>query len=336
MTSEEFLFAPFRSGVLNWPGQGDKTLFLNAFSCPDLRKIGGEKTLQSFSFRQTKTLEKSGFSCGPVPEGRFDAVFLAAPRQMEELRAALAGGLERLREGGLFLCAAPKNAGGQRLAGLLKEAGLAPTVISESHAKIVFAHKKSAINTEIIAAWKTAGARQNAPTNYVSQPGLFAWDRVDTGSALLAAHLPSSLSGKGVDFGCGYGFLSCYALRHCQNIENLTAIDDDWRAVSCCTENMAQTPNPGRGVARWGDATDSGLSGLDFVLMNPPFHESRPAQVQLGQSFIMAAAAALRPGGDLWMVSNAHLPYENALHSGFSSVRRVAEENGYKIHHAVR
>lgn len=336
MTSDNALFAPFRSGALPWPKQGGKTLFLNAFPCPELSQIGGEAVLQSFSFRRTKALEKSGFSCTPAPEGAFDSVLLAAPRQMEELRAALAEGLERLQAGGLFLCAAPKNAGGQRLAGLLKEAGLAPLVVSESHAKIVFAHKERAIHTEIIAAWRTTGARKKAPTDYVSQPGLFAWDRIDAGSALLSAHLPPPLSGKGVDFGCGYGFLTCHALRHCQNIESLIALDDDWRAVSCCGDNIAQAPNPGRGAARWGDATKSGLSGLDFVIMNPPFHESRPAQAQLGQSFILAAAGALRPGGDLWMVSNAHLPYEQALSSAFSSVRRVVEENGYKIHHAIR
>lgn len=336
MTSDEFLFAPFQSGILDWPGKDDRTLFLNAFSCQSLKKTGGEKTLQSFSFRRTRALENAGFSCAPEPEGVFDIALLDAPRQMDALRAALADGLEKLRPDGIFVCAAPKNAGGQRLGGLLKEAGLAPTVLSESHAKIVFVRKNAGMNTETLAVWKSAGARQKAPMGYVSQPGLFAWDRIDAGSALLTAHLPPSLSGRGVDFGCGYGFLSCYALRRCQNIESLIALDDDWRAVSCCTENMAQAPNPGRGAARWADATASGLSGLDFVLMNPPFHESRPAQAQLGQSFIAAAAAALRPGGELWMVSNTHLPYENIIRNSFATVRRVTEEGGYRIHHATR
>ena len=45
-----------------------------------------------------------------------------------------------------------------------------------------------------------------------SQPGVFAWDRVDPGTALLAQVLPS-LKGAGADLGCGFGALSLVALR---------------------------------------------------------------------------------------------------------------------------
>ena len=40
-----------------------------------------------------------------------------------------------------------------------------------------------------------------------SQPGVFSWNRIDPGSALLAQTLPA-LSGKGADFGCGVGYLA--------------------------------------------------------------------------------------------------------------------------------
>ena len=39
-----------------------------------------------------------------------------------------------------------------------------------------------------------------------SQPGVFAWDRIDPGSALLAEHLPA-MKGEGVDLGAGSGEL---------------------------------------------------------------------------------------------------------------------------------
>ena len=47
--------------------------------------------------------------------------------------------------------------------------------------------------------------------------------------------------------------------------------------------------------------------------------------------FIDVAADALLPGGALWLVANAHLPYETSLASRFDAVRVVASARGYKV-----
>ncbi|MCB7212868.1 methyltransferase, partial [Lactiplantibacillus plantarum] len=43
---------------------------------------------------------------------------------------------------------------------------------------------------------------------FLSRPGVFAWDRIDPASALLAEHLPADLAGRAADLGAGYGYLS--------------------------------------------------------------------------------------------------------------------------------
>ena len=62
-----------------------------------------------------------------------------------------------------------------------------------------------------------------------SQPGIFAWDRIDPGSALLAEHLPP-MKGEGVDLGCGYGALATVALRS-STVTKLKLVDIDRRAI---------------------------------------------------------------------------------------------------------
>ena len=52
---------------------------------------------------------------------------------------------------------------------------------------------------------------------------------------------------------------------------------------------------------------------MDAVVMNPPFHEGRKADPELGQAFIEAAAGMLGAKGKLYMVANRHLPYEETL-----------------------
>ena len=73
-------------------------------------------------------------------------------------------------------------------------------------------------------------------------------------------------------------------------------------------------------------AGDNGLTNLDFVVMNPPFHEGGIENQALGQGFIKRAAQVLRTGGWCWLTANRHLPYEAILKPLFRDVTIVAEE----------
>ena len=70
--------------------------------------------------------------------------------------------------------------------------------------------------------------------------------------------------------------------------------------------------------------------------MNPPFHDGRDADPLLGIKFITQAAASLRTGGELWLVANKHLPYENLMRDCFEETRTVIEKDGFKVLHGRR
>ncbi len=71
-------------------------------------------------------------------------------------------------------------------------------------------------------------------------------------------------------------------------------------------------------------------------MSNPPFHDGGAEDQALGKIFIQRAADSLRSGGTLWLVANAHLPYEATLRERFRSVETVAQEGGYKVFEARR
>ena len=73
------------------------------------------------------------------------------------------------------------------------------------------------------------------------------------------------------------------------------------------------------------------LSSLDFVVMNPPFHDGGEEDRGLGQAFVRRAAAALRRGGALRLVANIGLPYEATLAESFDQLRRLEQSGGYKV-----
>jgi 16S rRNA (guanine1207-N2)-methyltransferase len=224
---------------------------------------------------------------------------------------------------------APKDRGGQRLPKELAEFGCAADQTSRRHHRICTVVRPAQLAglDEAIAA----GGPQVPPAlGLWSQPGVFSWDRPDHGSRMLTRHLPV-LAGIGADLGCGVGLLALKALESA-SVRRLSLIDIDRRAIDVARRNVA---DPRADIA-WGDVRQSTFQDLDFVIMNPPFHDGGAEDRSLGGAFIRRAAASLRPGGVCWLVANRHLPYETHLKTLFASARLVEQGNGFKIYEARR
>lgn len=335
----ETLFFPFRSSALALPGAGTRAVFLGASPCPDLEGFSPAPVLQTCSKAAADALAARGHEVlSEVEEdGAFDLALILAPKQAQEAKYIIARGVALLRPGGLLLCAAANHAGGPRLAGTVAEAGLEPEVLSKNKGRVVWAEKTTGIKADVIEAWRRGGEMQPVCGGaFVSQPGIFCWDRIDEGSALLAENLPQDFKGRGADFGCGYGFLAAHLLQQNPDVKALYCIDDDRRAVEACRRNTERFK--GRAERLWHDlrGPHAALKNLDFVVMNPPFHSGKALDIALGRAMIGTAASALRPGGQLWMVANSGLPYEPVLQQGFSACRKIFEGRGYKIYCAEK
>ncbi len=264
-----------------------------------------------------------------APASLDEAVILAPPGVIER-RHVLAQALRSLKVGGRLDVMAPKHKGGSRLGKELKQFGLEFAETAKAHHRRCQAARPAALSglDEAVIA---GGLRRIEALDAWSQPGIFAWDRVDPGTALLIEHLPP-LSGQGADLGCGWGALGRAVLAS-PRVEALMLVDLDRRAVEAAQRNIDDP----RAVFDWADARTLPTSGgLDFVVSNPPFHDGGAEDRRLGQAFIGKAAAMLRKGGALWLVANRHLPYERSLGEAFARVRPVAERDGYKLFEATR
>lgn len=258
----------------------------------------------------------------------FSAILLAPPVTIER-RYTLALALQALAPGGSLTALAPKEKGGLRLAKELTAFGCAVSEEGRRHHRICRLHRPETL-IGLDEAIEDGALRQLDDLGLWSQPGLFSWNRLDPGSALLLQHLPA-LSGRGADFGCGYGVLARAVLAS-PKVASLSLIDSDRRAIEAARRNIADA----RAAFHWADlrAADCGLSRLDFVVTNPPFHDGGAEDRALGKAFIARAAEILRPGGSLWLTANRHLPYEASLRDSFRSLTPIAEEGGYKLFEA--
>lgn len=279
---------------------------------------------------QTSPLIPGSTPIESVPDGSVDEVMIYAPPGVLERRYVLAQALRALKVGGRLDVMAFKDKGGSRLKKELLSFGVEVGETAKAHHRRCIVIRPEGV-TGLDAAIADGAPRIVRGLEAWSQPGVFAWDRIDAGSALLAEHLPA-LKGAGVDLGCGYGALATVALRS-PGVTSLRLIDLDRRAVEAARKNIEDP----RASVEWADVRTMTADGdLNFVISNPPFHDGGAEDRRLGQAFIRKAAELLKKGGVAWIVANRHLPYEAELNAAFNRVRMVADAGGYKLFEAVK
>ena len=279
---------------------------------------------------QTSPLIPGSTALESLEAGSVDEAMIYAPPGVLERRYTLALALRALKVGGRLDVMAPKDKGGSRLKKELTAFGVEVGETAKAHHRRCVVIRPE-VMTGIDEAIAAGAMRKVEGLEAWSQPGVFAWDRIDAGSALLAQTMPP-LKGAGADLGCGYGALATVVLRS-PAVTSLRLVDVDRRAVEAARRNVEDQ----RAVFDWADTRALEATGdLDFIAMNPPFHDGGAEDRRLGQAFIKKAAEMLGKGGVLWLVANRHLPYEAELKAAFKQVTPAGDGGPYKLFECVK
>lgn len=329
------LFVPFETSALTLPADG-RVLFLRARAGLRLREMAQPGWLCEQSFLPfAGDLARNGLRVGePAVDERFPLVLVLPPRQRDEARALFARALTLVAAGGTVVASMPNNEGAKSgEADLAKLAGSVQHL--SKHKCRVFWAGAGTVDQDLLAAWLALDAPREISGGYISRPGLFAWDRIDRASALLAEHLPQDLHGRVADLGAGYGYLACQVVARCPRVEALDLYEAESRALEPARINLARAQSEcGRDIAvdvHWHDVTRGLPQRYDAIVSNPPFHQGRADLPELGRAFIASAADALLPDGRLLLVANRHLPYEALLDRRFGEVRTRVTQEGFKV-----
>lgn len=163
----------------------------------------------------------------------------------------------------------------------------------------------------------------------------FGGTKVDRGTRLLLGALDRvRLGPEAIDLGSGNGTIAAWLA---QRGARVIAIDES-RAACASTTATARA----NGVADLVDVRRSdGLDGVapasqELIVCNPPFHVGTAKDTSPALAMIEDAGRVLRPGGQLWLVFNAHLPYLPALRRHVGTTEVVARDPKFIVTRSVR
>ncbi len=312
----------FETGALAF----ERAFFLRAELSP-FRDVDAEQSFRPEYLR----LRKAGWSVVPrIESGAYRLGQLLLTKHKEENFANIARGWSLLAEGGTLVCSGSNDDGASSLERQVGKAFGLDGQLSKFHCRVFWLTRGDKAPPDY---WRELATLRPVEGGWLSQPGIFSWDRIDDGSALLARHLPDDLAGRIADFGCGWGYLTREVLAFSREVTRIDLIDAEHRAIEAAQANIADA----RASFHWLDlAQEAAPATYDAVVCNPPFHAGRASEPGLGQSMIAAAARALRPGGRFYMVANRGLPYEPQLKAHFASFETLTDNNKFRVSCAVR
>lgn len=164
---------------------------------------------------------------------------------------------------------------------------------------------------------------------FFSLPGVFSHGRLDEGTELLLANLPTTQAKKILDWGSGSGVIGCI-LAQLHPDAQIDMADVSALAVAATKKSIAA--NNLQNAHALPSAVFSHVpNAYDLIIANPPFHKGHDTHYGDSETFLLQAKQHLTEHGQLVIVANSFLHYEQFIEKGFGYVKTVAKTNKYKV-----
>lgn len=237
---------------------------------------------------------------------------------------------KKISRGGFIFTAGANDSGGKSASSLLKEFG---------------DPQKSAVRRKCTLFG--VSLEQNAATyqklqeitfkcggfeiKLMQDEAVFSKGRVDEGTSMLI----NALSRKrppaktALDLGCGCGVVGLSLKR--LGLKEVLSTDISASALALTKENA--TLNALEVEVKSADMLQ-GLGKFDLIAVNPPFHQGTAVEREMAINMIREAPKHLNEGGNLFLVGNSFLGYEEKLKEQFSSVVCLEKTSKFCVYQA--
>ncbi len=278
-----------------------------------------------------------GYEVPAGDTGTVDTLVIFAPKARETLsmQLNLAGML--LAEGGRLLLVGEKREGiagaARRLQALASDAYKAD---SARHCQVWVAHlpaqQKEAFEPRHWVRWHEVEVDHTA-VPVAGMPGIFSDGRLDQGTAhLLRTLAEAPVTGPVLDFACGAGVVGAWLQARFPDLGPVDGVDVQAQAVLCARLTYDRNQAAGRIIAS--DGLPADLGRYRTIVTNPPFHSGVRTDTSMTEGFLSQARQHLLPGGELRLVANRFLPYQDLLEAHVGPSRALFEDSRFVVYQA--
>ncbi len=323
------LVASLADGRLDWMGRNQAALKLIQTRL---------QAVPSLQFQVSFDVELSQESYGS-----YDQVALLAPKSRALARRWLVAAWLALLPGGNLYLAGPNDLG---IRSLIKDGEAlfsAATILGYKKGNRVARLRKppEAVDLPDSPDWVSApgiapGTWQELDFNwrgtdwhFFSLPGVFSADRLDDGTRLLLDHLPPLEQARVLDFGCGWGVIGVLAAS--LGAAKVDLVDIDLLAVASAKRNLAAYRISAAECLAGDGLVPVESRRYHYILTNPPFHAGKSVSYRVSDDLIAGSGSLLEPDGQLILVANRFIPYEQTLQHYFRKVMRLAENGRFQV-----
>jgi len=215
--------------------------------------------------------------------------------------------------------------------------GSTKTSLAKKKSRLIFSlvEQQSVPEKEIPITWEV----EKYQWTIHNHANVFSRNHLDIGGRCLMDNLPKGNFSKIVDLGCGNGVVGMAAAVAFPKAQ-ITFIDESYMAIDSARINMLKNlPEEQADNARF--VVNNGLVGFkpesyDLILCNPPFHQQQAITDNIAWSMFNDARFCLVEGGELVIVGNRHLDYQDKLERIFGNCELVMQNQKFVILRAVK
>jgi 16S rRNA (guanine1207-N2)-methyltransferase len=229
----------------------------------------------------------------------------------------------------VFLLAA-NDAGGKSLNNALKDFGEEITKLDVARKCSLWSFKLTPIDDFSWEKEQTSFTYDNLEDEaleFTTLPGVFNAGKLDVGTKLLLDNLKLNKRGRVLDLACGSGVigLTCKSRQPELYVE---MVDIDGMALTSAELNAKTL---GLDCPVFASDGLSNTKKFNTIICNPPFHQGKETDYNFAQQLIRTAKQHLLPRGEVWIVANRQLAYEQWAEKSCNIVETVVQGHGFKV-----
>lgn len=269
----------------------------------------------------------------------YEAVLIFMPKSKDELRYRLLNAHALLREkGNIFLVGAKKEGIASADKVMATLGGKVLKVDSARHCTLWVTQPLKPAKPFSIADWESVYRANvsDATFDVCNIPGVFAHKHIDIGTEFLLQSIAPKVAdfkGEWLDFACGAGVIAAFMVKTNPRLL-MTGVDSSALAVYCARRTFELMGAKGNFLAS--DGFDNVCERrFDGIVTNPPFHTGIDTDYSITEAFIQKSKKMLKKNGQLFMVANNFLDYDEQLRQVFGNVETIAANTKFNIYMCV-